>query len=680
MTAPTKLETAAAATSEPGTTTTVRGATGHDLSPTQAPPHAASPTPSRRPAGSLRRLWRLVRAFGWLAFSVAGFAAGAVTNWLLSQPTAAGWIWGATLVAAGIPFLGQTIGELRRGHFAADVVAALALVVAFAQQQYLAGVVIVMMLTTGQALEEYSHRKASDALAALLERAPKIAHRLANGSGGGLADVVDLPVAEVQVGDRLLVRPGELIPVDGLVVSGQSSIDESALTGEPLPVAKTTGDEVRSGTINLEGAFEMRAARRSEESEYAQIVHLMEEAQRERPGIQRVADRVAVWFTPLTLAVAGGAYLISGDPARVLAVLVVATPCPLILATPVAFISGINRAARHGIIVKSGAALETLSRVRVAVFDKTGTLTYGRPTVRRIHPLVAAYSAEDVLVLAAAVEQRSSHLLARAVVTAAELGGLDVPDAHTFLEVPGSGARAVVRYHDSEREIVVGSFAYVSSLAGDFAPDDSACAQLTSEAAARFELMSAVAVDGHCVGLIVYADEVRPGLLPFMRRLRSLGVRQTVMLTGDHDTTARAVAAEAGIDVVRSQLLPAGKVAAVGELRRHVPDLLMVGDGINDAPALAAASVGIAMGARGAAISAAAADVVLLVDDVTRVADAVATGRRTMRVVHECIYVGLGLSFVAMAAAGAGLIPPVVGAGIQEAIDLFVVLNALRAR
>jgi heavy metal translocating P-type ATPase len=646
---------------------------------------------------TVRRVALDAKPYGWLLFSVAGFVAGAAARWLFGQEAVSRWVWAATLLLAGVPFVWQTLRAVAHGRLAADVVAALALVVAFVQGEYLAGVVIVMMLTTGQALEAYGQRRASDALAALLERAPKVAHRLRAGAADARAagdpppqrgvaggDVEDLPVADVRVGDLLLVRPGELIPADGVVVVGESWVDESALTGEPLPVAKGPGAALRSGAINTEGALEMRAVRRSEESEYAQIVRLMEAAQQERPPIQRIADRVAVWFTPLTLAIAGGAWLVSGDPGRVLAVLVVATPCPLILAPPVAIIGGINRAARRGIIVKSGAAVEALGRVDAAAFDKTGTLTFGQPAVRRVVSLTKDLETPEILALAAAVEQRSAHLLARAVVAAAGQQGVDVPQATGFWEVPGRGAGATV----AGQHVVVGSLAHVLSLttpdgrptAPDAGPVAARSAALAAAAAARAELVTAVAVDGAGVGLIVYGDEVRPGLPALMARLRALGVHELAMLTGDQWGTARAVAAQVGIDSVRAELLPAEKVAAVQELRRRRPGVLMAGDGINDAPALAAAAVGVAMGARGAAISAAAADVVLLVDDVARVADAVDVGRRTLTIVRQSITFGLGLSVLAMAAAAAGFIPPVVGAAIQEGIDLAVVLNALRAR
>ena len=368
-------------------------------------------------------------------------------------------------------------------------------------------------------------------------------------------------------------------------------------------------------------------------------------------------------------------YGVSGDAGRILAVLVVATPCPLILATPVALIAGINRAARHGIVVKNGAAIETLAQVTVAVFDKTGTLTHGHPTVERVVAMGHVGNGEgrrELLALAGAVEQRSAHLLARAIVAEAEHEEIEIADARSFVEEPGRGARATV----GDREVLVGSYVYV--CAGDSggsggwdAPDAGgdardACGALVREATGRAELVTAVGVDGACGGLIFLGDTVRPGLPALMARLRGLGVGRTVMLTGDNRQTALAVEARAKIGDVRAELRPADKTAAIAALRREEGGVLMVGDGINDAPALASASVGVAMGARGAAISAAAA--------------AIEIGQGTMRIVWQCIGVGLGLSFVAMGAAALGLIHPIVGAAIQEAIDLAVVLNALRAR
>jgi len=640
----------------------------------------APPLSTKQP----RRLGPLavwLRAYGLLIGVMFGLAAGLLAR-LLGMAALSEAAWLATLLGGGAPFLWESGRKLLHRQLAADFVASLAMIVALLQREYLAGGVIALMLATGQALEAYGKRHASDALAALLARAPKRAHRRSRQEGGSIEEVL---VEDVVPGDLLLVLPGELVPVDGIVVGGESTVDESVLTGEPLPVAKQPGSEVRSGTINVDGALDVQATQRSADSEYAQIVRLMEAAQQDRPAIQRTADRVAVWFTPFTLAAAALVYLLSRDVERVLAVLVVATPCPLILATPVAIISGINRAARHGIIIKGGAALEQLQRVRAAVFDKTGTLTFGQPVVQRVVSLLPELDEGALLRLAAAVEQRSSHLLARAIVEAAEASAaaagtkLSLPDVRAFQELPGRGAEGWVAGH----RITVGSFHHVTgqAAAGESPLSiEPRCAALIAEAARRSELVVAVGIDGQCAGVLFFADRVRPGLRAFVQRLHRLGVREVIMLTGDHEATARAVALQAGITHVQAGLLPAGKVAAVQAWRKQIPDLMMVGDGINDAPALASAAVGVALGARGAAISAAAADVVLLIDDVTRVADALEISHRTMRIIFECIFVGLGLSAAAMVAAGLGLIPPVAGAAIQEAIDAAVILNALRAR
>jgi heavy metal translocating P-type ATPase len=489
--------------------------------------------------------------------------------------------------------------------------------------------------------------------------------------------VVDVGVDAVAPGDLLLVRPGELVPVDAVVVGGATTVDESTLTGEPLPVAKGPGDALRGGTITVEGPLDVRAARPSRESEYAQIVRLMAAAQAERPRVQRVADRVAVWFTPVVLAAAALVFALTREPGRVLAVLVVATPCPLILATPVAILGGINRAARRGIIVKHGAALEQLGRTRVAVFDKTGTLTYGRPRVRHVEgvpPGPPGVDAAALLRWAAAVEVGSGHLLARAVVGAATRAGGPLPPVTGFREPPGRGAAGVVEGH----RVAVGSLPFAAAATG--APPDARCAARVAAAAAHAEPAAVVAVDGRCAGVLRYADAVRPGLPALLARLRALGVGRTVMLTGDPAATARAVAARAGIAAVRAGLRPAATVAAGRALRAASPGVLMVGDGVNDAPALAAASVGVALGARGAAVSAAAADAVLLVDDVGRVADALELSRRTLRIVRQGLGAGLGASALALLLAGLGRLDPGAGAVLQEAIDAAGILNALRAR
>jgi len=566
-------------------------------------------------------------------------------------------IFFATLLVGGVPLVLQTLRGLIRGRFAADVVAMLAIVTAFLLGQYFAGAVIVLMQSGGEALEAYAMRRASQSLEALLARAPKVAHRLRD------TELEDVPVEAVRIGDLLVVKPGDLVPVDAEVTAGTSSVDQSALTGEPLPIRAVVGTALMSGSINLEGALRVRALRPSAQSQYQQIVQLVARARHEKPPIQRLADRFAVWFTPLTLVMCGVAYLITGTPTSVLAVLVVATPCPLILATPVAVIAGISRAADLGVIVKHGVAIEQLGRARAVVFDKTGTLTLGQPSVAHVEALDRV-STGDVLRLAAAVEQLSSHHLGRAVAEAGRARFPHLPAVADFRETPGRGVAGQVE----GRTVCVGSPAFLRDRG------------VTVPETLGVGTAAYVAVAGRLVGIVEFADQLRHQVHSLMQRLTVLGVTDTVMLTGDREAPAEAIAGQAGIRTVRANLLPADKVAAVRELAARYGNVLMVGDGINDAPALAAATVGVAMGAHGTAVSAEAADVVLLVDDIGRVGDAMAISRRMRRIALQSIGVGLGVSFALMVVASFGYITPAVGAVLQEALDAGVILNALRVR
>jgi heavy metal translocating P-type ATPase len=550
----------------------------------------------------------------------------------------------------------QTLRGMLRGRFAADIVAMLAILTAVVLGQYFAGVVIALMQSGGEALERYAMGRASSSLEALLARAPKVGHRMRRGQ------VEEVPVSEIHVGELLLIRPGDLVPVDGEVSSGTSTVDQSALTGEPLPIRAVPGTPLLSGSVNLEGALEMRASRPAEQSQYQQIVRLVERARREKPPLQRLADRFAVWFTPATLAMCAVAWLLTGSATAVLAVLVVATPCPLILATPIAVIAGISRAAELGVIVKTGAAIEQLGRARAVVFDKTGTLTLGHPTVERIEA-TDGVAPDELLRIAGAVEQLSSHHLGKAIAEAAGKLGR-VPPAVGFLETPGAGVAALVE----GREVAVGSAGFLSSRG---VPVPEAPPGRTS---------AYVSVDGRLAGTIEFADRLRHQVPSLMQRLAVLGVTDTVMLTGDREASAEVIAAQAGIRTVRANLLPVDKVTAVGELKRRFGTVVMVGDGINDAPALAAATVGIAMGEHGTAVSAEAADLVLLVDDISRVGDAMAISRRMRRIALQSIGVGLGVSFALMVIASRGLLTPALGAVLQEALDAAVILNALRVR
>ena len=612
-------------------------------------------TGARPPLGAMRAAW------------LPSLAAAVIVGGLLARLWAPGtsWdrdLWYAGLAVTGTPVVWRTLRGALRGHFAADVVATLAIVTAALLGQPFVGLVIVVMQTGGEALERYAEGRASEAVRALEAAAPRTAHRLR----GNVTE--DVPADDVVIGDLLLVRPGELVPCDAVVVDGTAHVDASMLTGEPLPISAARDTRLMSGSANVDGALTVRATATARESQYARIVALVRSAQESKAPLQRVADRYAVWFTPVTLAVCAVAYVASGDWHRVLAVLAVATPCPLILATPVAVIGGINRAARRHIIMRHGTALERLGTATVAVFDKTGTITIGKPRVRRVIPL-NGLGPDAVLRLAGAVERTSGHLLARTLVDAAEAGGLALPPARDVVEVPGRGVAGTVDGH----RVVVGarSFVIPQTMGGG--------ATALAAEPADAGLRAYVAVDDTVAGIVEYADALRPGLREVFQDLTAMGVRRIILLSGDHAANARAVAQAADITEVQGDLLPEDKVAVVRDLVRAGEAVVMVGDGTNDAPALSAATVGIALAGHGGGITAEAADVVILIDDLSRVVDAMRISQRTMHIARQCIGVGLGLSAVAMIAAALGLIAPTPGALVQEGIDLAVILNALRA-
>jgi heavy metal translocating P-type ATPase len=571
-------------------------------------------------------------------------------------------IWYAGLALTGTAVVWRTLRGAVRGHFAADLVATLAIVAAALLGQPFVGLVIVLMQTGGEALERYAEGKASDAVRALEEAAPRWAHRLRD------HHIDDISVDVIAVGDTLLVRPGELVPCDAVVVDGTAHVDASMLTGEPLPISASRDTHLMSGSANLDGALTVRATAIARESQYARIVALVRSAQASTAPLQRIADRYAVWFTPATLAVCAIAYSVSGDWMRVLAVLAVATPCPLILATPVAVIGGINRAARRHIIMRHGTALERLGSTTVAVFDKTGTITIGKPSVSRVIP-ADGFATNDILRLAGAVERTSGHLLARTLVDAAEATHTPLPAVRSVVETPGRGVAGIVDGH----RVVVGARSFVL----DQIPETNG--RLTAIEPRDAGLRAYVAVDDAVAGIVEYADALRPGLSDAFAELTAMGVRRTILLSGDRIENVRAVAAQAGIVEVHGDLLPQDKVAIVHELVERGESVMMVGDGTNDAPALSAATVGVALAGHGGGITAEAADIVVLIDDLSRVIEAMHISRRTMHIARQCIAVGLGLSVVGMIAAAFGTLAPTAGALVQEGIDLAVILNALRA-
>jgi heavy metal translocating P-type ATPase len=597
-----------------------------------------------------------------LAVSASGLALGGVA-YLLGIEVVASIVWALTTGAALVPGAVGVVRDLLRRRAGVDIVAVLALGGTLAVREFVAGAVIALMVNTGRALEARASARARRELRGLLDRAPTLVHRV-----DGEA-ITTLPLDVVRPGDQLLVYAGEVVPVDGVVVGEPAALDESALTGESAVVERAVGEPVRSGGLNAGGPLRLRATASAEESTYAGIVRLVSEAEASRAPLVRMADRFALWFVPLTIIVAVAAAIAARDPVRGVAVLVVATPCPLILAAPIALVGGMSRAARRGVIVKNGAALETLGRAKVLLFDKTGTVTEGRARVAEVE-VDRSMGVDEVVLLAASLDQVSTHALAAPIVRAAGERGLALSMPENVVEEPGRGIRGTL----GSRRVAVGRASFVAG-----AGEVPAWARKVRRRTAREGMANVfVAVDGVLVGTLVLDDPLRPDASRALQRLRHAGIRRLVMVTGDHPDVAASVAAFLGVDAVFAEQSPAAKVEVVRAERANGVTV-MTGDGINDAPALAIADVGVAMGVRGATASSEAADVVLMVDRIDRLADALQIAQRSHRIAMQSILAGMGLSLVAMGAAAAGLLVPVVGAVVQEAIDVAVILNALRA-
>jgi len=595
-----------------------------------------------------------------LVVTGSGLVAGGAMH--LAQAAAAGDVAWIAAGAFGAGYACWAVADsLRQRRLGVDVIAVLALGGALAVGEYLAAAVIGVMVASGRALEAWAAARARRDLHALLQRAPRTARRYL----GGAIEVV--PLDAVVPGDVLLVASGEAVPVDGTVAGAAAILDESALTGEPLPVDRARGEPVRGGVLNAGRPFDLLSTARAADSTYAGIVRLVSEAEESQAPFVRLADRYALWFLLVSLAAAGAAWVAAGAP-RAVAVLVVATPCPLILAAPVALVSGLSMAARRGVVVKGGGVLERLARCTTLLLDKTGTLTSGRPALAAIVP-AGLLPADEVLRLAASLDQVSQHVLAGAIIRAAASRGCELALPERAEEVPGHGIRGIVAGH----RVAVGKAAWVG-MTGSPRWAKTARRQARLDGA----LTVFVAVDGSPAGILVLADQVRPDAARTIRALRAGGISRIVLVTGDRAEVARTVGAVIGVDEVLAERTPAEKLDAVRVERSRAPTI-MVGDGINDAPALALADVGMAMGARGATASSEAADAVLTVDRLDRIGEVAALARRTRRIALQSVLAGMGMSLAAMAVAAAGLLPAVWGALVQEGIDVAVILNALRA-
>ena len=592
--------------------------------------------------------------------AAAGLLAGIAAK-VAGRDVAAAAVWTAVTLPVLLALLVEIVTSLRRGEVGLDIVAGLSMAAALIFGENLAAAIVALMYAGGQYLEIYAERTARREMTALLSRVPRTAIRHRDGQ------LEEVAIDVVSPGDRLLIRRGDVVPVDGTVAEGVGVLDQSALTGEPLPVKAKPGEPVLSGSTNAGEAFDVIATRPAAESTYAGIVRLVEDAQRSRAPMSRLADRYAIVFLVLTVVLAGAAWWLSGDPIRAVAVLVVATPCPLILAVPVAIISGLSRAAKFGILIKGGKAIENLARVRTVVIDKTGTLTIGQARLIATH-VDAGVTANEVLRIAASLDQASKHVIAQTIVDEARNKGLQLAVPTDVVETPGEG---VVGRVDGRR-VAVGGLRFV---AGRVARSDASPLPHDRPPGA---LAVAVGIDGRLSGVLILADELRAGTEAMLSELRALGIERIVLATGDRQEVARFVATGLSLDLVRSELMPDQKILVVLAERKNGP-VMMIGDGVNDAPALAAADVGVAMGAKGAAASAQAADVVLLVDQLDRILPAIRIARRSRLIALQSVIAGIGLSALAMVAASFGLLVPAEGAVIQEVIDVAVIFNALRA-
>jgi heavy metal translocating P-type ATPase len=597
-----------------------------------------------------------------LGLALAGLAAGGLLH-LLKAGDAGRWVWaGSTAIVLSAATVSVVHGLLRR-EVGVDLIAVLAMVGALAFGEYLVGAIIAVMLTGGTALERLAIARARRELNALLERAPRTAHRrVADG-------VVDVDIAAVVLGDLLVVKPGEVVPADGIVSSPSAVLDESALTGESKPVELQAGAPVRSGGTNAAGPFELRVSVHPAQSTYAGIVRLVRAAEESKAPFVRLADRYALGFVGLTLALAAFAWIRAGTPIRALAVLVVATPCPLILAAPAALIAGVSRAAKHGVIIKGGGPLETLARATVLLLDKTGTVTSARPQVVAVETF-GPTSSDEVVRSAASVEQVSVHPFAPAILSEARSRKVELSFPSDVREQMGTGIGGTV----DGRRVAVGQIGFVAP----HTPRTPELRSIELRTAAEGSSSVYVSIDGVLAGVLLLQDPIRPEAPRVLRSLRAAGVRRIHMVTGDHPDVAELIADALGIDRLFAERTPEEKVE-VARLVRSEGITAMVGDGINDAPALAVADIGVAMGARGATAASEAADVVLTADRLEGLLLATRIAQRTRRIALESVLSGMGLSLVAMMFAATGHIAPVVGAVLQEGIDVLVILNALRA-
>lgn len=604
----------------------------------------------------MKRALKFIWTYRLFSLAIAGAIVGLILQ-LLDMRTASAWVLGTVAIIEVFPLLKDMFEDVRSGRYGIDILAATAIVFSVVLQENWAAIVLVIMITGGVSLERYAERRAHSELNALLKQAPQIAHVIR------ARKTVDIKASEVHVGDKVIVKPGEIIPVDAEIIEGATSVDEASLTGESLPHTKQVGDLVLSGSINQEGVITVKALRTSDDSQYQQIIKLVQGASASQAPFVRLADRYSIPFTVAAFSIATAAWIIGGEAIRFLQVIVVATPCPLLLAAPIALVSGMARASKFGIIVKSGSALEKLAETETIAFDKTGTLTKGELSVTD----VLSYGApkETVISLAASVEQQSNHILAKAITEIAHEQNIKTTKVKRVQELAGQGLKAQFK----GQEVLVGNYALLENHNVTF-PANFKRSKITQTAVY-------VATNGELAGVLLLQDTIREDSQVTLSRLKRLGITDTLLITGDAAASARPVAKALGIKQMYAEALPGEKLQILEAITNR--PLTYVGDGVNDAPSLTAADVGIAIGARGSTAASESADMVILPDSIGHVAIAVAIAQRTLRIAKQSILVGIGLSLALMAVFSTGEFSPLLGAILQEVVDVVVILNALRA-
>lgn len=578
----------------------------------------------------------------------------AICQWGFNRPLWAQVINTTVGGVIALSMLFEMLKKLRSGSYGVDLLAVTAIVATLAVGEYWAAMVILLMLIGGDTLEDYANAKANSELKTLLDNSPQLGHVKEDGN------LVDRPADQLQVGQTVLVRPGELVPVDGRVTAGISTVNESSLTGEAKPIDKAPGDQILSGSVNGEASLTMVVERTAKDSQYQQLVELIRHADQTPAKFVRLADRYALPFTLASYIIAGIAWWVAKDPVRFAQVLVVASPCPLILAAPVAFVSGMSRSARAGVVIKTGAVIEKLATAKTAAFDKTGTLTRGNLTVSRV---VAApgQSERALLTMVATAEQDSNHVLARSIVQAARDQGLSLKTPTALQEVTAKGVVATI----DGQAVKVGKLKFVTN--------DPSIQPVPTTAVY-------VTVDGSYWGRVELADQVRPEAARTLEELRQSGIRHLMMVTGDQQAIADRIAKEVGITAVYGDLLPQDKVAHLNDLATDWRPSIMVGDGVNDAPVLKVADVGVAMGAHGSTAASESADVVILTDNLQKVADAVTIAEATLKIAKQAVWIGMAVCTGLMLICSTGVIPTIIGALLQEVVDTVCILWGLRAK